>query len=47
MGAQKKTILVTGGAGFVGGNLIKRLVADGNRVISLDVYFAGKKDTHV
>lgn len=47
MSAQKKTILVTGGAGFVGGNLIKRLVADGHKVISLDVYFAGKKDTHV
>lgn len=44
---MQKTILVTGGAGFVGGNLIKRLVADGNCVISLDVYFAGKKDTHV
>ena len=44
---MQKTILVTGGAGFVGANLIKRLVSDGNHVISLDVYFAGNKDTHV
>lgn len=44
---KQKTILVTGGAGFVGSNLIKRLVADGHRVISLDNYFAGTKDAHV
>lgn len=31
----------------MGGNLIKRIVADGHRVISLDVYFSGTKDTHV
>ncbi len=43
----KKTILVTGGAGFVGSNLIKRLVAEGNRVISLDNYFVGSKEAHV
>ncbi len=42
-----KLILVTGGAGFVGGNLIKRLVAEGHRVISLDNYFAGSRDNHV
>lgn len=35
---QGKLILVTGGAGFVGSNLVKRLVADGNRVIVLDNY---------
>lgn len=44
---QGKLILVTGGAGFVGSNLIKRLLADGNRVISLDNYFAGRKEAHV
>ncbi len=44
---QGKLILVTGGAGFVGSNLIKRLVADGNRVISLDNYFAGTREAHV
>jgi UDP-glucose 4-epimerase len=42
-----KTILVTGGAGFVGTNLIKRLVESGNRVISLDNYFAGSRANHV
>lgn len=40
-----KFILVTGGAGFVGSNLIKRLVADGNRIISLDNNFAGSAET--
>ena len=38
-----KLVLVTGGAGFVGSNLIKRLVADGNRVISLDNYSTAPK----
>lgn len=42
-----KTILVTGGAGFVGSNLIARLVRDGHTVISLDNYFAGTKGSHV
>lgn len=41
-------ILVTGGAGFVGTNLIKRLIADKNNVITvLDNYFTGKKENHV
>ncbi len=44
----KKTILVTGGAGFIGSNLIERLVEDPtNRVISLDNYFTGKKENHI
>lgn len=42
-----KLILVTGGAGFVGSALVKRLLAEGHRVISLDNYFAGSKDNHV
>ena len=33
--------LVTGGAGFVGTNLIKRLLNDGHKVISLDNYSTG------
>lgn len=40
-------ILVTGGAGFVGTHLCKRLVQDGHNVISLDNYFTGSKDSHV
>lgn len=42
-----KTILVTGGAGFIGSHLCGRLSKEGNRVISLDNYFTGSKDNHV
>ena len=34
-------ILVTGGAGFVGTKLIKRLLKDGHNVVSLDNYSTG------
>lgn len=44
---KKKTILVTGGAGFVGSHLCERLSNDGHKVISLDNYFTGSKDNHV
>jgi len=43
----KKTILVTGGAGFIGSHLCGRLVKEGHRVISLDNYFTGSKDNHL
>jgi len=36
--------MVTGGAGFVGTNLIKRLLKDGHNVVSLDNYSTGKKE---
>lgn len=39
-------ILVTGGAGFVGTNLIKRLLKDGHEVISIDNYTTGLKENH-
>ena len=35
--------LVTGGAGFIGSNLVKRLLADGHTVRVLDNYSGGKK----
>ena len=38
--------LVTGGAGFVGTNLIKRLLKDGYEVVSVDNYATGKKENH-
>ncbi|MBI5401167.1 MAG: NAD-dependent epimerase/dehydratase family protein [Candidatus Yonathbacteria bacterium] len=45
---NKKTILVTGGAGFIGSNLIERLVEDPqNDVYSLDNYFTGTKENHI
>ena len=37
-------VLVTGGVGFVGTNLIKRLLDDGHKVVSLDNYSTGKKE---
>ena len=40
-------ILVTGGAGFVGTNLIKRLVKEGHDVHSLDNYDSGKEENHI
>ncbi len=39
--------LVTGGAGFVGTNLIKRLLKDGHDVSSLDNYSTGLKSNEV
>lgn len=39
-----RKILVTGGAGFVGSHLCKRLVNDGHDVICLDNYFTGSKE---
>lgn len=38
-----KRILVTGGAGFLGSHLCKRLLDEGNEVICLDNYFTGSK----
>mgnify|MGYP000489211342 CR=1 FL=1 len=37
-----KTILVTGGAGFIGSNLCEALVAKQNKVICLDNFATGK-----
>jgi len=39
-----KRILVTGGAGFLGSNLCKRLVEEGNYVICLDNLYTGRKE---
>ena len=39
-------VLVTGGAGFIGTNLIKRLLEEGHNVISIDNYSTGKKENH-
>lgn len=39
-------ILVTGGAGFIGSNLVKRLVEDGHEVVVLDNLLRGNKIDH-
>ena len=44
---QKKRILVTGGAGFLGSHLCDRLLADGHEVVCLDNYFTGTKQNIV
>ena len=45
---MKNIIVVTGGAGFVGSNLIKSLLKKTNkRIISLDNYSSGNKKNHV
>jgi len=38
-----KKILVTGGAGFIGSHLCKKLLDDGNDVLCIDNYFTGTK----
>lgn len=43
-----KKILVTGGAGFIGSNLIEVLAKDtNNEITSLDCYFTGKIENHI
>ncbi len=40
---MKKKILVTGGAGFIGSHLCKKLLEQNNEVLCLDNYFTGSK----
>lgn len=44
---DQKTVLVTGGAGFIGSHLCERLQKTGVKVVSLDNYFTGKKENHI
>ena len=41
--SNRKTVLVTGGAGFLGSHLCDRLIADGHDVICLDNFYTGTK----
>lgn len=43
--SQRKRILVTGGAGFVGSHLVDRLMILGHEVHVLDNFFTGSKTT--
>ncbi|MBT7557143.1 NAD-dependent epimerase/dehydratase family protein [Candidatus Woesearchaeota archaeon] len=40
-------VLVTGGAGFIGTNLIFKLLQDSHKVVSLDNYSTGKRENEV
>lgn len=40
----RKRILVTGGAGFIGAHLCRRLVAEGNDVLCADNFYTGTRD---
>lgn len=41
---DRKTILVTGGAGFIGSHLCERLLSEGHDVICADNFFTGSKE---
>ena len=41
---SNKTILITGGAGFIGSNLCETLLKKGNKVVCLDNFSTGKKE---
>ena len=40
-------ILVTGGVGFIGTNLVKRLLEDNHEVISIDNYYTGTRENEL
>ncbi len=44
---QRKRVIVTGGAGFLGSHLCRRLLDAGNEVICVDNFFTGTKDNIV
>lgn len=47
--SNRKRVLVTGGAGFLGSHICERLLAEGNDVICLDNFYSGTRDnvTHL
>lgn len=45
--SEKKRILITGGAGFVGSHLLDRLLLDGHEVIVADNFYTGNMQAHI
>ncbi len=41
---ENKNVLVTGGAGFIGSNIVERLLGQNNKVICLDNFSTGKRE---
>ena len=44
MKSNRKQVLVTGGAGFLGSHLCERLLSDGHDVVCVDNFYTGSKD---
>ena len=42
--SNRKRILITGGAGFLGSHLCERLLAEGNDILCADNFYSGTKD---
>jgi hypothetical protein len=42
--SERKRVLVTGGAGFVGSHLVDRLMEQGHEVVVIDNFFTGRKE---
>lgn len=42
---KSKNVIVTGGAGFIGSNLVNRLIQKGHRVVVIDNLSSGKKES--
>ena len=41
---DRKRIIVTGGAGFIGSNLCDRLINEGHEILCVDNFFSGRKE---